>query len=70
MNNYNAMILMQPRKFLLDQEAPIDLAVICYLFGNFVGSILMTGCLAGGRCRFQIISMLKLNNVKKNSFQR
>ena len=40
MNNYMSMILMHTKKFYYsDQETPMDLTVIGYSSGNFVGSI-------------------------------
>ena len=44
-NNYKSMITMHPKKCCYsDHETPIDLAVIGYSSGNFVGSILRTWC--------------------------
>ena len=59
MNNCKLIILNKPKKFYYpNQETPMDSTGICYSSGNFVGSILRTGCLAGGRCGFHLISKI------------
>ena len=49
------MILIDPKNFYYsDQEMPMDLIVLGYSSDNFVGSILRTWCLTGGRCGFYL----------------